>query len=138
MTIYIIYNLFKYMALKNTIIDFLGALEGYHETCKMLHWSTTNHSEHLLLDKIDEDILKFEDRLAEAAMGRFNTRYGIGTLKAMLPHAENTEKMINELEDDILKLKKEIGDEPKYAGLHNILDDMMENVNTYNYLRTLK
>ena len=37
------------MALKNSILEFLGALEGYHETCKMLHWSTTNKSEHLLL-----------------------------------------------------------------------------------------
>lgn len=126
------------MNLKNIILDFLCALEGYHETCKMLHWSTTNHSEHILIDRIDEEILKFEDRLAEASMGKLRTRFGIGSLKAMLPHAENTENMIKELETDTIKLKDDIGDKTEYAGLQNILDEMLEAINTYEYLRTLK
>lgn len=126
------------MKLKDDIIDFLGALEGYHETCKMLHWGTTNKSEHLLIDQIDKDVLEFEDRLAEASMGKLKTRFGIGTLKAMLPHAENTEDMIKELETDTINLKKAIGDNIEYNGLQNILDDMLESINSYAYLRTLK
>lgn len=126
------------MTLKNIIIDFLGVLEGYHQTCKMLHWGTSNRSEHILVDKINEDVLKYEDRLAEAAMGKLKTKFGIGTLKAMLPNAENIDDMIKEFETDILKLKKDIGDKPEYCGLHNILDDMLESIDDYYYLKTLK
>lgn len=126
------------MTLKNSILEFLGALEGYHETCKMLHWSTTNKSEHLLLDEIDKDVLEFEDRIAEASMGKLKTRFGIGSLKAMLPRAENTEDMIKELETDTINLKKEVGDSNEYSGIQNILDDMIESINKYSYLRTLK
>lgn len=126
------------MALKDNIIEFLGILEGYHQTCKMLHWSTTNKSEHVLVDEIDKDVLEFEDRIAEVAMGKLKTRFGIGSLKAMLPNAENLDDMIKEYESDVLKLKKDIGDKPEYSGFQNILDDMLESIDKYYYLKTLK
>ena len=50
--------------LKKHTIDFLCTLEGYHQTLKMLHWSTSNYSQHLLCDKMDEEILEFEDSIA--------------------------------------------------------------------------
>lgn len=126
------------MSLKNIILEYIGALEGYHQTCKMLHWGANNHSEHILLDRIDGDILKFEDRLAEASMGKLRTKFGIGSLKAMLPNAETLEGLISEFEDDTIKLKKDIGDKIEYSGIQNILDEILENINTYDYLRTLK
>lgn len=124
--------------LKTKVLDFLCALEGYHQALKMLHWSTTNKAEHLLTDEIDGDILEFEDSLAEATMGCLNIRYGIGDLKTMLPSSKNTTELLSELANDIITLKKEIGDDVKYSGLHNILDDYMSKVNAWNYLRTFK
>ncbi len=122
---------------KKNVLDFLSALEGYHSLLKTIHWSTTNKSEHTLSDSIDEDVLEFEDRIAEASMGRLNMRFNIKELKTMMPEASNLEGMLSELEADIVKLKDEIGDDSKYAGMHNILDEFLEKVYSWNYLRTL-
>ena len=56
-------------------------------------------------------------------MGRLNMRFNIKELKTMMPEASNLEGMLSELEADIVKLKDEIGDDSKYAGMHNILDE---------------
>lgn len=124
--------------MKSDILQFLSALEGYHQRLKEIHWSTTNKSEHLLTDEIDGDVLEFEDRLAEVCMGCLNTRFGIGDLKTLMPSAKNTTDLITELFSDVNDFKKKIGEESKYAGIQNILDDMAETINKWNYLRTLK
>ncbi len=123
---------------KKEALEFLSALEGYHSLLKTIHWSTTNKSEHTLVDSIDEDVLEFEDRIAEATMGRLNIRFGVGDLTTLMPDAKTLDTLLKELEGDILKFKEQIGDEPKYSGMHNILDEFMEKVYSWNYLRTLK
>ena len=50
---------------KDKALELLCSLEGYHQALKMLHWSTDNHSKHLLTDEIDGGVLGFEDELAE-------------------------------------------------------------------------
>lgn len=124
--------------LKNNFIDFLSAMEGYHSLCKMIHWSTTNKAEHLLVDEIDDEVLSFEDRIAEASMGNLGTRYGIGDLKTLMPDAKTLDSMLKELKKDILTLKEKMGDDEKYSGIRNILDEFTEKVDSWNYLRTLK
>lgn len=124
------------MNLKNKIVDFLSVLEGYHETCKMLHWASTIHNEHELLDTIDKKILEIEDRFAEAAMGKLKTRFGLGDIKAMLPNSKTPSDMLNELEADTIDMKNSIGDKVELSGLQNILDDFLESINTYQYLIT--
>lgn len=124
------------MNLKGKIIDFLSVLEGYHETCKMLHWASTIHNEHELLDTIDKKVLEIEDRFAEASMGKLNTRFGLGDIKAMLPNAKTPTEMLKELESDTIDMKKTIGDGIEMSGLQNILDDLLESINTYQYLIT--
>ena len=46
---------------KKEALNFLNALEGYHSLLKTIHWSTTNKSEHELVDDIDESILDYEE-----------------------------------------------------------------------------
>ena len=45
---------------KKDALNFLSAMEGYHSLLKTIHWSTTNKSEHELVDDIDEKML-FKD-----------------------------------------------------------------------------
>ena len=123
---------------KKDALNFLSAMEGYHSLLKTIHWSTTNKSEHELVDDIDESILDYEDRVAEATMGRLNTRFGVGDLKTLMPDAKTLDSMLKELETDVVKFKETIGDETKYSGMHNILDELMEDICKWNYLRTLK
>ena len=125
------------METKKVILDFLCAIEGYHSLLKTLHWSTKNHSEHILTDEIDSSLLEYEDKLAENAMGRLNTRFGVGDLKTLLPQAKTLDGALKELESDINEVKSKLDDDKKYAGIINILDDFCEDINKWNYLKTL-
>jgi hypothetical protein len=55
-----------------------------------------------------------------------------------MPDAKTLDSMLKELETDVVKFKETIGDETKYSGMHNILDELMEDICKWNYLRTLK
>jgi hypothetical protein len=123
--------------LKNKTIEFLNSLEGYHQVLKELHWSTTNHSQHVLTDEIDEDILEYEDKIAECIMGRLNIRFGLGDLKTLLPEAKTLDTLTNELLADTVSFKKSVEEDILNSGLVNILDDLISDINKWNYLKTL-
>lgn len=123
---------------KKNCIWFLSTLEGYHSQVKMMHWMTTNYHEHKLCDDIDESVLDYQDRFAEAAMGVLGERFGVGEIKSLIPESTQLSQLLNELEKDVLKMKQTIGDEPRFDGIANILDDILESVDSWKYLVTLK
>ena len=123
--------------IKNKTIEMLNYLNGYHILLKELHWSATHHALHILTDEIDEEVLKAEDEISECVMGILDTRFGIGDLKTMLPSAKTLDALLKEMKTDLIEFKNFVGDDAEYAGLQNILDDYMQNINKWNYLRTL-
>lgn len=123
--------------MKKEVLNFLSALEGYHSTLKMLHWSTERHSEHVLTDDIDSSVLKYEDKISEVAMGALDTRFGIGDLKCMLPQSKDLKSVLKELRADVNDFR-DTAEEKGMNGLVNILDDFTEDIDTWEYLRTLK
>lgn len=123
--------------LKNNGIEFLSSLEGYHQTLKMIHWSTSNKAEHLLTDDIDSSILDYEDSIAESIMGCLNMKYGHGDLKSMLPSAKTLSEMLNELESETNTFKRTL-EENDHAGIINIIDDLLTDINKWKYLETFK
>ena len=123
--------------LKEKTIELLSSIEGYHQCLKELHWSATHHSLHILTDEIDGEALKVEDAIAECVMGILDIKFGIGDLKTLLPEAKTLDALLKEMRKDLVAYKEAIGDDAEVAGLHNILDDYMQNINKWNYLRTL-
>ena len=122
---------------KENALKLLCALEGYHQSLKMLHWSTDNHSRHLLTDDIDHGVLEFEDALAEVVMGKLDEKFGKGDLKSMLPEAEELSGILNELEKDVNEFVDSIGGEHGYGGVYNVVDDFLSSVYKWKYLETL-
>jgi hypothetical protein len=53
----------------------------------------------------------------------------------MLPSAKSLTDMLNELETDVKKFKATLV-EDKHAGIINILDDLLTDINTWRYLKT--
>jgi hypothetical protein len=133
-------NVFKTMTnkeLKQKTIEFLSGIEGYHETLKGLHWSAKRHSEHVLTDDMDGDVLEYEDKIAECVMGLTNLRIGVGELKSLLPVAKTLDNLVPEMENDVIKFKKEIESNVEYSGLVNIIDEFLSDIAKWNYLKTL-
>lgn len=123
--------------LKSKTIEFLSVLEGYHQCLKGLHWSATHNALHVLCDNIDEEVLETEDEIAECVMGLTDTKFGVGDLKTLLPEAKTLDGVLKEMKKDLIDFKNFIGDDAEFSGLQNILDDYMQNINKWNYLRTL-
>ena len=123
--------------LKQKTIEYMSNLEGYHQLLKGLHWSATHHALHILTDEIDGDVLETEDAIAECVMGILDTRFGVGDLKTMLPEAKTVDALLKEMKNDLIEYKTSVGDNANHAGLQNILDDFMQKINKWNYLRTL-
>ena len=60
-----------------------------------------------------------------------------GKLKTLLPEAKTLDSLLKELQFDVIEYKKKVGDDMKMSGLQNILDDFIQNINKWNYLKTL-
>ena len=123
--------------MKKEYIDFVCALHGYLIRIKEIHWNTDSNSEHLLCDEIQDCIMDCEDRFMECCMGIEDKHFEVGKLLPMLPNATELKSMLNELEKDILDMKKKLTG-PENGGLFNILDEMQENCNKYKYRATQK
>lgn len=115
----------------------LSYLEGYHQRLKELHWSTDNHSRHLLTDEIDGGVLGFEDSLAEVVMGKLGEKFGKGDLKTMLPQSEDLKGLLEELEKDVNEFEESLGGEHGFGGIYNVVDDFLSSINKWQYLETL-
>lgn len=122
---------------KENALELLQSLEGYHQRLKELHWSTDNHSRHLLTDEIDGGVLEFEDGLAEVVMGKLGEKFGKGDLKTLLPNAEELKGILDELEDDVNKFIDSIGGEHGFGGVYNVTDDFLSKIYKWKYLETL-
>lgn len=123
--------------MKKNFVNFICSLHGYLIRLKEIHWNTDNNSEHLLCDEISDDLAECEDRFTECAMGLTGEHFKIGDLKPMLPHSTSLIPMLKELETDILDMEESLN-ESSYAGLVNVLDDMLENCGKYKYRATQK
>lgn len=122
---------------KENALKLLNSCEGYHSMLKTLHWSTDNHSRHLLTDDIDHGVLEFEDELAEVVMGKLGEKFGKGDLKTMLPEAEELKGILDELEKDVNEFIDSIGGEHGYGGIYNVTDDFLSKIYKWKYLETL-
>lgn len=122
---------------KENAKNLLSCLEGYHQRLKELHWSTDNHSRHILTDDIDKGVLEFEDELAEVVMGKLGEKFGKGDLKTMLPEAEELKGILDELEKDVNDFEESIGEERGFGGVYNVVDDFLSSIEKWKYLETL-
>jgi hypothetical protein len=122
--------------LKKQTIDFLSILDGNHSVLKTLHWNADKHCEHLLTDDIDDDVLEFEDSLAEQAMGCGGFKFGVKELKSMIPNASNLKDLLSELKGDTIDYYNTLGDDKKYAGIRSSVEEFISKIDKWAYLET--
>ena len=125
--------------LNTIVLNLIAALESSHVRFRELHWAADKLSEHKLLDEIDNEVLELLDEVAELSMGILHKKFGVGDIKRdyELDEAHTCEGLLDVLEEVILNTKKDLGDDPKYAGIHSVLDGFVRKINKWNYLKTL-
>lgn len=114
----------------------ISCLDGYHQLCKMFHWSAKNNHEHELTDEIDGSILSYQDKIAEDCMGTLGIRFGLGDLSAQLSQSKSVKDMLDELEKDVIEYKECIGDNKNLSSMDSITDAFLEDIHRWKYLST--
>jgi DNA-binding ferritin-like protein len=117
---------------RNLVLGILNRIEGYKTRLKELHWEAKNMSAHTLIDKLSDDLARYEDAIAEDFQGEFGD-FEVGTLKPILPGAVDTKSVIRELREDVAKLI-DIDDEFIYAGIKSNSEEFIHKLNLYLYL----
>ena len=120
---------------KNTL-EFLSICDGAHQVCKGLHWGAVKHAEHILTDDIDSAVLEYHDKVAEIVMGMLDDKYHVGELKALVSNAKDINSFLDEFENDVMSYKEKLGNEPKTQAIHNVIDDLLSDINKWKYLAT--
>lgn len=117
---------------RNLILGILNLIEGYKVRLKELHWEAKAMSAHTLIDKLSDDLARYEDAIAEDYQGEFGD-FEVGTLKPILPGAVDTKSVIRELREDIARLT-DFDDEFIYAGIRSLSEEFIHKLNLYLYL----
>jgi len=122
---------------ENCVLDFIKFLEGARIRMRELHWQAEKNSEHKLTDDIISTLEGKEDEIAEDFMGICNFRIKVGQVVPIMPESKTTEDLLRELVAKATGLKTCIGNDVRFTGIENIVDDLLHYLNKSKYLETM-
>jgi DNA-binding ferritin-like protein len=111
---------------------------------KLFHWKTYSYSTHKATDKLYEDLNGHMDRFMEVLLGKSGIRMNFMNQKTIpLYDLDSQEKLIekvNQFKSYLVNLlnKKSLENLMLNTGLLNIRDEILEDMNQFLYLLSLK
>ena len=106
------------------IVDLISFLHNAQLPVREIHWNTRNNALHLLTDEAIEELLDWEDRLAETYLGS-----NLGELKINEKKPESSEdfkSIMEELVDLANEVKDGFGDSNEYDNVNAVIDEILE------------
>lgn len=105
------------------IVDLISFLHNAQLPVREIHWNTRNNALHLLTDETIDELLDWEDRLAETYLGSNDRELKINDTK---PSSEEFKGIMEELSDMAAKTRESFGNEKQYENINAVLDDILE------------
>jgi DNA-binding ferritin-like protein len=111
---------------------------------KLFHWKTYNYSTHKATDKLYEDLTGHMDRFMEVLLGKTGIRMNFANQKSIpLYDLDSQEKLIakvNQFKSYLVNIlnKKSLENLMLNTGLLNVRDEILEDMNQFLYLLSLK
>lgn len=116
----------------NLCIDFFNTILGAYIRLRELHFNTLIQAQHNLTNDVMPALMDYADSIMENAMGMFG-RPGMDILEAKKDSHDTIKECLENLRTENLKFKNAL-DKGTLSGIHNILDDMMTDLNKWIYL----
>lgn len=107
------------------IVDLISFLHNAQLPVREIHWNTRNNALHLLTDESIDELLDWEDRLAETYLGSNDRELKINDTK---PSSEEFKGIMEELSDLATEVKESFGDNKRYENINAVLDEILEAV----------
>lgn len=113
-------------------IDFFNIILGAYIRLRELHFNTFIQAQHDLTNEVMPGIMNYADSIMENAMGMFG-RPGMDILTISKDTSTTIKSSLERLRTEALQLKLFL-DKDTLCGIHNILDDMITDLNKWIYL----
>lgn len=78
----------------------LNLIEGYKTRLKELHWAADTTARHELIDKISDELGKYEDSISEDYQA--SNDFPVGSLNPQLPESMNLIELIKEIKNEVV------------------------------------
>lgn len=112
------------------IVDLISFLHNAQLPVREIHWNTRNNALHLLTDETIDELLDWEDRLAETYLGGNGGELKINETK---PESAEFESIMNDLIDLANEVRESVGDNKDYDNVNAIIDEILETANKNLY-----
>lgn len=118
------------------IEDLISFLHNAQKPVREIHWNTDEYALHMVTDETIEDLLKWEDSLAETFISDRNAKLKINDKKPS--SSEDFKSIVKELAGLASEIKEDISGNKDYDNLAAVLDDIVETANSLLYKSQLK
>ena len=102
------------------VVDLISFLHNAQLPVREIHWNTRNNALHLLTDETIDELLDWEDRLAETYLGGNGGELKINEKK---PESSEYEGIMNNLIDLANEVRESLGDNKEYDNINAIIDE---------------
>lgn len=118
------------------IKDLISFLHNAQKPVREIHWNTNEYALHMVTDETIEDLLKWEDSLAETFLADRDEELKVGDRKPA--SSEDFKSIVRELSDLASEIKDDISDNKDYDNIAAVLDEIAETCNSLLYKSQLK
>ena len=112
------------------VADLISFLHNAQLPVREIHWNTRNNALHLLTDETIDELLDWEDRLAETYLGGNGGELKINEKK---PESSEYDGIMNDLIDLANEVRESLGDNREYGNINAIIDEILETANKNLY-----
>lgn len=119
----------------NKTVDLISMLHNSQKDLRELHWNTRNYAQHLTTDKTIDNVLEWEDKLAEVFIGQSDKELLINDTK---PSEKDLNKILNDISEMASELKEIISEKKEYDRLCAVVDEICETCSQLHYLGQMK
>lgn len=112
------------------VVDLISFLHNAQLPVREIHWNTRNNALHLLTDETIDELLDWEDRLAETYLGGNGGELKINEKK---PSGTEFDGIMNDLIDLANEVRSAMGDKKEYDNINAIIDEILETANKNLY-----
>lgn len=114
------------------ILSIVNCLLGSYIKIREIHWNTHNQATHNLTNELLPDIIDYIDELIELLSG-VAERPGFNILKPVIPTVNELSPILQAMTFKV-EMCTDCLSEPVYRGILKTLDDLIADLNKWNYL----
>ena len=114
------------------ILNIVNCLFGSYIRIREIHWNTHTQATHNLTNDIMPEIIEYIDALLELLSG-IHERPGFDILKPVIPSTKQLSDILKAMTMKV-EVSHDLLCDPQLRGIKKILDDLVADLNKWNYL----